>query len=103
MYLAARDAERGRAAAGTLGARFVQLDVTSDDSVWRAAEVVGQEEGHLDVLVNNAGITGPVRDIHDYDGDAMAGVLLTNVASYVRVTHAFLRFWSDPRTRASSM
>jgi len=90
VYLAARDAERGRAAAGTLGARFVRLDVTSDDSVRRAAEVVGQEEGHLDVLVNNAGITGPVRDIHDYDGDAMAAVLLTNVVGYVRVIHAFL-------------
>ena len=100
VYLAARDAERGRAAAETLGARFVQLDVTSGDSVRRAAGIVEQEDGHLDVLVNNAGITGPVRDIHEYDGDAMAAVLLTNVAGYVRVIHAFLPLLersSDPR------
>ncbi len=62
VYLAARDIERGRAAAETVGARLIQLDVTSDDSVRHAAEIVEQEEGHLDVLVNNAGITGPVRD-----------------------------------------
>jgi len=30
VYLAARDVERGRTAAEALGARFVELDVTSD-------------------------------------------------------------------------
>ncbi|MGA8459936.1 MAG: SDR family NAD(P)-dependent oxidoreductase, partial [Streptosporangiaceae bacterium] len=80
--------------------RFVQLDVTSDDSVRRAAGTVEQEAGHLDVLVNNAGVTGPVRDVHDYEGDDMAAVLLTDVAGYVRVIHAFLALLersSDPR------
>lgn len=100
VYLAARDAERGRAAAEAAGARFVQLDVTSDASARRAAGVVEQEEGHLDVLVNNAGITGPLRDVHDYEGGDMAAVLLTNVAGYVRVIHAFLPLLErspDPR------
>jgi NAD(P)-dependent dehydrogenase (short-subunit alcohol dehydrogenase family) len=100
VYLAARDAERGRAAAEAAGARFVQLDVTSDDSARSAAGVVEQEEGHLDVLVNNAGITGPLRDVHDYEGGDMAAVLLTNVAGYVRVIHAFLPLLErspDPR------
>jgi NAD(P)-dependent dehydrogenase (short-subunit alcohol dehydrogenase family) len=90
VYLAARDAARGRAAAATVSARFVQLDVTSDESVGHAAGIVEHEVGHLDVLVNNAGITGPLRDVHDYEGDDMAEVLLTNVAGYVRVIHAFL-------------
>jgi len=100
VYLAARDAERGRAAAEALGARFVQLDVTSDDSVRYAADIVAQEEGRLDVLVNNAGITGPLRDVHEYTGDDAATVLLTNVVGYVRVIHAFLPLLeraSDPR------
>jgi len=100
VYLAARDAERGRAAAEALGARFVQLDVTSQDSVRRAADIVEQEEGHLDVLVHNAGITGPLRDVHEYDGDDAAAVLLTNVVGYVRVIHAFLPLLeraSEPR------
>ena len=100
VYLGARDAERGRAAADTAGAEFVQLDVTSDESVRRAADTVERAEGRLDVLVNNAGITGPVRDVHEYEGDDMAAVLMTNVVGYVRVIHAFLPLLersSDPR------
>jgi NAD(P)-dependent dehydrogenase (short-subunit alcohol dehydrogenase family) len=100
VYLGARDAERGRAAAEAAGAEFVQLDVTADDSVGRAADIVGRAEGHLDVLVNNAGITGPVREVHEYEGDDMAAVLTTNVVGYVRVIHAFLPLLersSDPR------
>lgn len=90
VYVGARDPQRGRSASERLGARFVQLDVTSDNSVRRAANIVEQEAGRLDVLVNNAGITGPVRDVHEYDGDDMAEVLLTNVVGYVRVIQAFL-------------
>ncbi|MGC2485087.1 MAG: SDR family NAD(P)-dependent oxidoreductase [Acidimicrobiales bacterium] len=100
VYLGARDVQRGRAAAEPLGARFVELDVTSDDSVSRAADLVLQEEGRLDVLVNNAGITGPFRDVHDYTGDDAAEVLMTNLVGYVRVMHAFLPLLersSDPR------
>ena len=100
VYLASRDVERGRAAAETVGASPIQLDVTSDDSVRHAAETVGQEEGHLDVLVNNAGLTNPVRDVREYDGDDAATVMLTDVVGYVRVIHAFLPLLErspDPR------
>lgn len=100
MYLAARNLERGHAAANEVGARFIPLDVTSDDSVRRAAEIVERLDGHLDVLVNNAGITGPLRDPHDYTADDMTEVLLTNVVGYVRVIHAFLPLLEqsdDPR------
>lgn len=100
VYLAARDANRGRVAADALGARFVELDVTSDDSVARAADHVLKEAGRLDVLVNNAGITGPFRHVHDFTADDAAEVLLTNVVGYVRVMHAFLPLLersSDPR------
>src|ERR1700734_1450170 len=66
VYLGARSIERGEAAASELGGRFVQLDVTDDASVESAVGVIAEKEGHLDVLVNNAGIsstadvTGPV-------------------------------------------
>jgi NAD(P)-dependent dehydrogenase (short-subunit alcohol dehydrogenase family) len=100
VYLTARSSERGQAAAATAGARFLELDVTSDESVRHAADSVERAEAHLDVLVNNAGITGPVRDPHDYTAGDMTEVLLTNVVGYLRVIHAFLPLLEksdDPR------
>ena len=58
VWLAARDEARGRVVAQELGARFVQLDVTDEDSIAAAAAQVAAESGRLDVLINNAGITG---------------------------------------------
>jgi NAD(P)-dependent dehydrogenase (short-subunit alcohol dehydrogenase family) len=50
VYVGARDAHRGRTAAEMLGARFVQLDVTDEDSVKFAAEFLRVDAGRLDVL-----------------------------------------------------
>ena len=100
VYLAARDETRGRAAAAEVGATPVVLDVGSDESVDHAADLVRLGGGHLDLLVNNAGITGPLRDVHDYTAGDISEVLLTNVAGYVRVMHAFLSMLeesTDPR------
>src|SRR4051812_43163528 len=61
VFLAARNLGDGARAANTLaqhqpGVTFLELDVTSDDSAARAADAVGREVDHLDVLVNNAGV-----------------------------------------------
>ena len=100
VYLTARNPELGQPAADTAGASFLQMDVTSDESVRQAAKAVEQAEGHLDVLVNNVGITGPLRDVHDYTADDIAAILMINVVGYVRVIHAFLPLLErsqDPR------
>jgi len=100
VYLAARDAQRGHGIAEGSGARFVQLDVTSDESVRLAAGIVESEAGQLDVLINNAAISGPLRNVHDFLGSDMVEILSTNVAGYVRVIHFFLPLLersSDPR------
>ena len=94
VYVGSRDAERGRRAAGELGARMVQIDVTDDASVAAAAKTV-ETDGGLDVLVNNAGIEGRKPDGGVYDaaevtGDVMRTIFETNVFGVVRVTHAFL-------------
>jgi NAD(P)-dependent dehydrogenase (short-subunit alcohol dehydrogenase family) len=94
VYVGSRDAERGRHAAGELGARTVQLDVTDDASVAAAAKTV-EADGGLDVLINNAGIEGRKPDAGVYSaaevtGDIMRTIFETNVFGVVRVTHAFL-------------
>ena len=43
VYMGARDAERGAAAAAALSGRFVQLDVTDDASVGAALRTVAEQ------------------------------------------------------------
>jgi NAD(P)-dependent dehydrogenase (short-subunit alcohol dehydrogenase family) len=90
VILGARDPERGQAAADRLGARFVPIDVTDDDSVARAAEDVEAHEGRIDTLINNAGILGSHTPVEALTGPEAIAILDTNVAGIVRVTHAFL-------------
>ena len=90
VYLGARDAENGTAAAESLGARFVQIDVTDDASVQAAAASILEEAGHLDVLVNNAGISGSRDEPGDVTADVVRAVYDVNVFGIVRVTHAML-------------
>ncbi len=90
VILGARDPQRGKAAAGRLGVRFVQIDVTDDPSVQGAAADIEAREGRVDTLINNAGITGrraPARELTGTDAEL---VFETNAISVVRVTNAFL-------------
>ncbi|GAB3655426.1 SDR family NAD(P)-dependent oxidoreductase [Nocardioides korecus] len=99
VVLGARDRERGTAAAADLGVRFVQIDVTDEASVRAAAADVEAHEGHLDVLVNNAGVAGTHADASELTGADVLEVLDVNVAGVVRTTTAFLpllRRSSDP-------
>ena len=86
VYLGARNVERGEAAASELGGRFVQLDVTDDSSVETALGVVAEREGHLDVLVNNAGVSTTA----DVTGQVALRVFDTNAIGLIRVTQAAL-------------
>ncbi len=90
VILGARDPDRGRTAAQELGARFVQIDVTDDASVARAAADVAAHEGALDVLVNNAGILGSHSPAEALTGADAHAVFDTNVIGIVRVTNAFV-------------
>ena len=97
VYLGARDEQRGRQAASKLGARPVLIDVTSDDSVHAAAALIREQAGHLDVLVNNAGISGGMKNPGEVTAADLQAVYDTNVFGVVRVMHAFL-----PLLQASS-
>lgn len=91
VLLGARDPQRGREAADALGGRFVALDVTDDASVARAADhVASLTGGALDVLVNNAGISGEIKDAADVTAADIAEVHAVNLLGPARVLHAFL-------------
>jgi NAD(P)-dependent dehydrogenase (short-subunit alcohol dehydrogenase family) len=55
VHLTARNPEAGQPAADTRGVSFLQMNVISDESVPYAVEAVEPTDGHLDVLVSNAG------------------------------------------------
>jgi NAD(P)-dependent dehydrogenase (short-subunit alcohol dehydrogenase family) len=86
VYIGTRSVERGEAAASELGGQFVQLEVTDDASVKTALGVIASREGHLDVLVNNAGIS----TTEDVNGQVALEVFDTNAIGIIRVTQAAL-------------
>ncbi|GAA4314535.1 NAD(P)-dependent dehydrogenase (short-subunit alcohol dehydrogenase family) [Actinomadura luteofluorescens] len=69
----------------------VPLDVTSDESVAAAASLLSERFGRLDVLVNNAGVTGGMPQTPTtVDPATVRTVVETNVIGVIRVTNAML-------------
>lgn len=80
--------DTGRTAAASLGASYVPLDVREAEAWQTAMQTVVAQYGRLDVLVNNAGITGfesategapPPHDPEHADLAAWRAVLATNL------------------------
>src|SRR6187402_2118764 len=86
VWIGARDPGLGQAAADSLGARFVRLDVTDQASVDAAAAAIRSDHGHLDVLVTNAGIAGGLVPPREVTAADLERVYATNVFGVVRVT-----------------
>jgi NAD(P)-dependent dehydrogenase (short-subunit alcohol dehydrogenase family) len=92
----ARNAERRDAAVEKLRAAGVDafgvpLDVTDDASVTAAAKLVEEHTGRLDVLVNNAAVTGGLpQEPTRVDPADVRTAVETNVIGVIRVTNAML-------------
>jgi NAD(P)-dependent dehydrogenase (short-subunit alcohol dehydrogenase family) len=88
VYVGSRDAARGERAVEEIGgdARLLVLDVADAASIADAARQVDA----LDVLVNNAGISGEDKTADQEDVDTFRRIYETNVFGVVAVTNAFL-------------
>jgi len=105
VYLGSRSLANGRKAIdqlkseGLTHVEVIQIDVTDENSVKNARLEIGKRTDVLDVLVNNAGISGATFDDHgnflpqtaaDTGIDVFKEVYETNVYGVIRVTQAFL-------------
>ncbi|HEY2470371.1 MAG TPA: SDR family oxidoreductase [Terracidiphilus sp.] len=96
VLVGARNPQLGQAAAtkltsGGSDAHFIELDVTKDETVARAAQRIAADYGRLDILVNNAGVLekgdGPPSIA---DPNAVRRALDVNFFGVLTVTQAML-------------
>jgi len=107
VYVGSRNLESGLAAVEKLKAdgidniEAIELDVTDQDSVNNTRTTIGRKTEVLDVLINNAGISGGFpQSALNATIDQFQTVYETNVFGVVRVTQAFidlLRKSPEPR------
>lgn len=70
---------------------LVALDVGNADSVEQAAAAIGDKAPHLDLIINNAGITKATDQATvegDLDFDSMMQIYNVNTLGALRVSHA---------------
>jgi NAD(P)-dependent dehydrogenase (short-subunit alcohol dehydrogenase family) len=97
VYLGSRNLDSGQAAvqqlhsAGLTTLEAIQLDVTSPDSIRAARASIGEKTPVLDVLVNNAGISGGMSQSALHATlEQFQAVFETNVFGVAKVTQAFI-------------
>lgn len=97
VYLGSRDLENGQKAVdqlkseGLIHVETIQIDVTDDHSVQNARTEIGKKTETLDVLINNAGISGGMPQTAITVGiDQFKAAYETNLYGVVRVTQAFM-------------
>ncbi len=97
VYLGSRDLKNGQEAVEKLKAggfnevEAIQIDVSNSESVKAARTEVGKKTEVLDVIINNAGITGGMpQSALEASIDQFKKVFDTNLYGVVRVTQAFI-------------
>src|SRR5262245_38705447 len=82
-----RNITKSNALTSTENLRFVDGDIADKAVAARAVDAAVQKFGHLDLLVNNAGIFVP-KPFTDYTSDDFNRVLSTNLAGFFYVTQS---------------
>jgi NAD(P)-dependent dehydrogenase (short-subunit alcohol dehydrogenase family) len=82
VYAGARDPDAVTAS----DQRAIRLDVIEEATIRSAIETIADEEGRLDVLVNNAATYGPTGKLESLDSETMETTLRTNLYGPMLVT-----------------
>ena len=97
VYLGCRDLEKGQHAVSQLRSEGLdqveplEIDVDQIESIRAAREILGGKIKVLDVLINNAGVGGPMpQTALETDISAFKEVFETNFFGVIEVTQAFL-------------
>jgi NAD(P)-dependent dehydrogenase (short-subunit alcohol dehydrogenase family) len=72
---------------------IVPLDVSSEESVRKAAQLVSEGTDRIDLLINNAGVSSPTKDIDirgNQDYDEIKRMYNVNAIGPIRVVESFL-------------
>ncbi len=107
VYLGSRDIDKGLAAVeqleaeGLTNVEAIEIDVASSESVNAARAAIGNKTDVLDVLINNAGVTGGFpQTALEATPEQFTAAFDTNVIGVVRVTQAFIdRVKKSPEPR----
>jgi len=97
VYLGSRDKTRGLEAVkklneqGLANVELIEIDVTNIDSIKKARQELESKIDSLDVLINNAGISGgPNQNISTVDIENLRRVFETNFFGAVQTTQQFI-------------
>jgi NAD(P)-dependent dehydrogenase (short-subunit alcohol dehydrogenase family) len=97
VYLGSRDLQKGESVTrqlseeGYQNIRAIEIDVTKSDTIEKARKQVELEHGHLDILINNAGISGVLpQNAQQTSVGQYQEVFDVNLYGVIRTTQAFL-------------
>lgn len=97
VYLGSRDIAKGNAIVkelienGSENIQAIEIDVTKPETILAAKNIIEKERGHLDILINNAGISGIVpQNALETGIDKYKEVFETNFYGVISVIQAFI-------------
>lgn len=97
VYLGSRDIDKGNAVVKELNEKgfenikAIRIDVTKEETIADARDIIEKEKGRLDILINNAGISGIVpQTALETSVEHYGEVFNVNLYGVIRVTRAFI-------------
>ncbi len=98
VFLSARNEKKGQEAVKKINksnVTFLQLDVSDEESIEKAARKFGMFNLHLDVIINNAGILLGRKNIIEESKNNILETFVTNTLGPILVIQKFLKYLND--------